>query len=64
MKEHITIIFLGDFFFDSRCINMANSIIDFNIDLAIIDTSNSKINQYRNSQIYHISIPNLRIRII
>ena len=57
MKEHILIVFLGNFFFDSRCINMANNILESNLKLSIIHTGNTKINKFQNASIYHLSLP-------
>ncbi len=55
MAKSVTIIFLGDFFFDARCINMVDTIIEAGLNLNIIDTGNSK-NSYRGKGIYHISL--------
>ena len=56
MAKSVTIILLGDFFFDARCINMADTILDARLNLNIINTGNSK-NSYRGKRIYHISLP-------
>ena len=48
------ILFLGDFFRDARCINMADSIIDDGQDLVIIDAGNGS-ETYRDKKIHHIS---------
>ena len=56
MKKSVALIFLGDFFFDARCINMADTIIDAGMDLSIIDAGKSN-NQYRENKIHHISLP-------
>ena len=56
MSQTIVLIFLGDFFFDARCINMADTIIDAGVNLNIIDAGKTH-NQYRGRKIYHISIP-------
>ena len=56
MAKSVTIIFLGDFFFDARCINMADTILDARLNLNIINTGNSK-NSYRGKRIYRISLP-------
>ena len=56
MDKSIILIYLGDFFFDARCINMANTIIDAGVDLNIIDAGQSE-DQYRGKKIYHISLP-------
>ena len=56
LNKSIVLIFLGDFFFDARCINMADTIIDAGMDLNIIDASKSD-DQYRGGEIYHISLP-------
>ena len=37
-------MFLGDFFYDARCINMANTIIDAGMELNIIDAGPPKLN--------------------
>ena len=55
MKKTIVLIFLGDFFYDARCINMANSIINKGYKLFIIDVGKLK-NKYRGSKIFHIKI--------
>jgi len=52
----IAILFLGDFFRDARCINMANSIIDTGKDVIIIDSGNGS-ETYRNQKIHHIAVP-------
>ena len=56
MNKTIALIFLGDFFFDARCINMADTIIDTGVNLNIIDAGNSG-NQYRGKKIHRISLP-------
>ena len=56
INKTIVLIFLGDFFFDARCINMADTIIDAGMDLSIIDAGKSN-NQYRENKIHHISLP-------
>ena len=56
MQETVVLIFLGDFFFDARCINMANTLIDAGMKLNIIDAGENN-NQYRGSNIYHINLP-------
>ena len=56
MQETVVLIFLGDFFFDARCINMANTLIDAGMKLNIIDAGENN-NQYRDSNIYHINLP-------
>ena len=40
MNKKIAIIFLGDFFFDARCINMAKSLLLANNEVTIICTYN------------------------
>ena len=49
------ILFLGDFFRDARCINMADSIIDAGKDIVIIDTGHGA-EIYRNKKIHHITL--------
>ena len=49
------ILFLGDFFSDARCINMADTIIDAGKEIVIIDAGNGD-ESYRNNKIYHISL--------
>ena len=56
MNKSVVLILLGDFFFDARCINMADTIIDAGVDLNIIDSGKSD-NQYRGRSIYHIALP-------
>ena len=56
MNKSVVLIFLGDFFFDARCINMANTIIDAGMDINIIDAGNSD-NNYYGKPIHHISLP-------
>ena len=56
MTKSVTIIFLGDFFFDARCVNMADTIIEAGLNLNIINTGNSN-NNYRGKRIHHISLP-------
>ncbi len=56
MNKSVVLIFLGDFFFDARCINMANTIIDAGMDINIIDAGNSD-NNYHGKPIHHISLP-------
>ena len=53
MDKSIALIFFGDFFFDARCINMADTIIDAGVDLNIIDAGESD-DQYRGKKIHHI----------
>ena len=55
MNEMIAIVFLGDFFYDARCINMANSLIDSGYDIMIIDSGGSN-NKYRGQKIISISL--------
>ena len=55
MNKSVVLIFLGDFFFDARCINMANTIIDAGMDINIIDAGNSD-NNYHGKPIHHISL--------
>ncbi len=55
MKKTIVIIFFGDFFYDARCINMANSIIDDGHKLYIIDSGNSA-SQFRGMQVFHVNV--------
>ena len=55
MKNTIVMVFLGDFFFDARCINITDTIIDAGVNINIIDTGNSG-DQYRGGKIYHISL--------
>ena len=55
MIKSVVLIFLGDFFFDARCINMANTIINSGMELNIIDAGKSD-NKYRGKDIYHISL--------
>ena len=55
MKKRIVLIFLGDFFYDGRCINMANSIINNGYELYVIDTGKSK-NAYKGIIFFHIKI--------
>ena len=56
MNKSVVLIFLGDFFFDARCINMANTIIDAGMDINFIDAGNSD-NNYHGKPLYHISLP-------
>ena len=56
MKKNIALIFLGDFFFDARCINLADTIIDAGVNLNIIDAGKTE-DKYRGKKIYHISLP-------
>ena len=56
MNNTIVLVFLGDFFFDARCVNMADTIIEAGLNLNIINTGNSN-NNYRGKRIYHISLP-------
>ena len=56
MNKSVVLIFLGDFFFDARCINMADTIIDSGMKLNIIDSGKSD-NNYRGKRIHHISLP-------
>ena len=55
MNKSVVLIFLGDFFFDARCINMANTIINSGMELNIIDVGKSN-NKYRGKDIHHISL--------
>ena len=55
MKKRIVLIFLGDFFYDGRCINMANTIIDAGHKLHVIDIGKSK-NKFRGINIFHVKI--------
>ena len=57
MKKKVVLIFLGDFLYDARCQNMADTIIDSGSILHIIHTGKS-LKKYRNSIINHISVPN------
>ena len=50
------ILFLGDFFRDARCMNMADSIIDDAQELIIIHSGNGS-ETYRGKMIYHLSLP-------
>ncbi|MBC8311917.1 MAG: glycosyltransferase [Candidatus Marinimicrobia bacterium] len=50
------ILFLGDFFRDARCTNMADSIIDDGQDLVIIH-SGSGSETYRGKTLYNIDLP-------
>ena len=57
MKTTVGIIFFGDFFKDSRCINMTDSILDSGNEAWVIDVSNNSSNsQYRSSIIHHINL--------
>ena len=56
MNKSVVLIFLGDFFFDARCINMADTIINSGMKLNIIDSGKSD-NNYRGKRIHHISLP-------
>ncbi|MBC8296548.1 MAG: glycosyltransferase [Pelagibacterales bacterium] len=57
MKKTVGIIFLGDFFVDSRCINMVDSILNSGNDAWVIDlNNNSSESNYRNSKIYHVNL--------
>ena len=56
MNKSVVLIFLGDFFFDARCINMADTIIDSGLELIIIDSGKSD-NNYREKSIHHILLP-------
>ncbi len=58
MDKTIGIIFLGDFFTDGRCVNMANSILDSGAKLFIIDANPTGKNKYRNAIIHHIDLQN------
>ena len=53
---YVVLILLGDFFFDARCINMADTIINSGMKLNIIDSGKSD-NNYRGKRIHHISLP-------
>ena len=55
MNKSVVLIFLGDFFFDARCINMANTIINSGMELNIIDAGKSG-NKYRGKDIHHIAL--------
>ena len=55
MNKSVVLIFLGDFFFDARCINMANTIINSGMELNIIDAGEFD-NKYRGKDIHHISL--------
>ena len=50
MKKNIALIFLGDFFFDARCINLADTIIDAGVNLNIIDAGKTE-DKYRKKSI-------------
>ena len=53
----MVLIFLGDFLYDARCQNMADTIINSGAILNIIHTGKS-LEKYRNSIINNISVPN------
>ena len=55
MKKRIVLIFLGDFFYDGRCINMANTIINSGHKLYVIDAGKSK-NTYKGINFFHVKI--------
>lgn len=57
MKKKVVLIFLGDFLYDARCQNMADTIINSGAILNIIHTGKS-LEKYRNSIINNISVPN------
>lgn len=56
MCKTIGIIFLGDFFTDGRCMNMANTILDSGNKLFVIDANPSGENKYREANIFHIDL--------
>jgi len=57
-KKNIAIIFLGDFFFDARCINMARSLLLENYLVTIICTYKNIINyeEFKNIRFHNISL--------
>ena len=57
-KKNIAIIFLGDFFFDARCINMARSLLLENYSVTIICTYKNIINyeEFKNIRFHNISL--------
>ena len=57
MKKTVGIIFLGDFFVDSRCINIVDSILNSGNDVWVIDLNNSSSESiYHTSKIYHVNL--------
>ena len=55
---NIAIVYLGDFFFDARCINMALSLQKKNAKISIICTYNQKFHtsKFHNIKFSHIKI--------
>ena len=53
----VSILFLGDFFKDARCINMADSLIDAGQKITVIDAGHGA-NKYREQPIVHIDLRN------
>ncbi len=53
--KSIAIIFLGDFYHDARCINMADTFIDEGMDVQIFHVAHQN-SQYRNSQLTAIDL--------
>ena len=58
IKKNIVIIFLGDFFFDARCINMARSLLKANHSVTIICTYNKIIDdeKFNDIQFHNIRL--------
>jgi len=61
---NIAIVYLGDFFFDARCINMALSLQKENTQISIICTYNQKFHtsKFKNIKFYNITIQNNGIK--
>ena len=61
---NIAIVYLGDFFFDARCINMALSLQKENAQISIICTYNQKFHtaKFKNIKFYNIKIQNNGIK--
>ena len=61
---NIAIVYLGDFFFDARCINMALSLQKENAQISIICTYNQKFHtsKFQNIKFYNIQIQNRGIK--
>ena len=57
-KKNIVIIFLGDFFFDARCINMTRSLLLENYSITIICTYNKKIDydEFADVKFYNVNL--------
>jgi len=58
MNKSVVLIFLGDFFFDARCINMAQSLLSTNNPVTIICTYKNIINheKFKNIKFYNITL--------